>query len=127
MGPGRDLEPAVVVAITVGISFGYLLGLLIVAFFFRQRLDTRLIMMGLLTVVAAVCYGAVTGHTLVAGGSAGRPDTAGVWLGAVQGLPGSVLRIGFVLVLGGITVAVWPGLFGRVSAGDTERRPADAL
>jgi hypothetical protein len=89
------------VAVVPALTIPYVLLVLAVAYL-ANRFESKLIVIGLLTAVLAVGYGALLGEFGVRVTSADSSVSVGT-----PSLPGSLLRIGAVLVLAGIGFAFW--------------------
>jgi hypothetical protein len=99
--PGQ-ISAEATVAIYVMISLVVLVAALLLAIVPRL-LETRLLLLGILLAVAAVCYGSV-GSTV--GVTFRAPDGSIQGLTAASGLGASLMKIALLLVLGGIAAAL---------------------
>src|SRR5947209_16868061 len=89
-------DPAVV-AVVLFFATVILLGLVLFLLWLRLALETRLVLWGIILAVFSVWCGLASGTVSVAGSN--RPEVA---LGFRGDLGGGILKLGAVLILGGI-------------------------
>ncbi len=88
-----------------GISVVYV-GLVLFVAYIARRLESKLIVMGLLTSVAAVAYGSLVGEVGMQVASQGMSAQMGISTQIPGGAPADMLmRLGVILVLAGVGVA----------------------
>lgn len=99
------MHPETLILIVAGISFVYVVLVLFVANI-AQRLESKLIVMGLLTAAAAVAYGSLVGGPGVQVASQGMSAQMGISTQLSSGSQAEMLmRLGVILVLAGVGVA----------------------
>ena len=99
------MHPETVIGIVVGISIVYV-GLVLFVAYIARRLESKLIVMGLLTATASVAFGSLLGGPGMQVASQGMSGQMGMSAQLSSGAPSDMLmRIGVILVLAGIGVA----------------------
>lgn len=89
-----------IIAITA-VTVPYVFMVLLVSYLARD-LEPKLIVIGLFTCIAAVAYAGLLGDV----GMHVNADGAAVNVGTAAGLPGTLMKVGVILVLAGVGVAV---------------------
>lgn len=93
------------IGIVAGISFVYV-GLVLFVAYIVRRLESKLIVTGLLTAVAAVAYGSLVGGLGMQVASQGMSAQMGMSAQLSSGAPAEMLmRLGVILVLAGVGLA----------------------
>ena len=99
------MRPETVIGIVAGISFVYV-GLVLFVAYIARRLESKLIVMGLLTAAAAVAYGSLVGGPGMHVDSQGMSGQMGMSAHLSSGsLAEMLMRLGVILVLAGVGVA----------------------
>lgn len=93
------------ITIVAGVSLAYV-GLTLFVAYVARRLESKLIVMGLLTAAASVAYGSLVGGPGMQVASQGMSSQVGVTTQLSSGSQAEMLmRLGVILVLAGIGVA----------------------
>ncbi|MEK6258475.1 MAG: hypothetical protein AABP62_07620 [Planctomycetota bacterium] len=102
------MRPDALIGIVAGISFVYV-GLVLFVAYIARRLESKLIVMGLLTAAASVAYGSLVGGPGMQVASQGMSPQMGQMGMSTQLSSGSqaemLMRLGVILVLAGLGVA----------------------
>ena len=99
------MRPETLIEIVAGISIAYVVLVLFVAYIAR-RLESKLIVMGLLTAAASVAYGSLIGGPGMQVASQGMSAQMGMSAQLSSGSQAEMLmRLGVILVLAGVGVA----------------------
>ena len=99
------MRPETVIGVVAGISFVYV-GLVLFVSYIARRLESKLIVMGLLTAAAAVAYGSLVGGPGMQVASQGMSGQMGISTQLSSGSQADMLmRLGVILVLAGLGVA----------------------
>jgi hypothetical protein len=99
------MRPETLLGIVAGISFVYV-GLVLFVAYIARRLESKLIVMGLLTAAASVAYGSLLGGSGMQMASQGMSGQMGISAQLSSGAPAEMLmRLGVILVLAGVGVA----------------------
>lgn len=99
------MRPEAMIGVVAGISIVYV-GLVLFVAYIARRLESKLIVMGLLTAAASVAYGSLLGGAGMQMASTGMSGSMGVAAQLSSGSQAEMLmRVGVVMVLAGIGVA----------------------
>lgn len=99
------MHPETLISIVGGISFVYV-GLVLFVAYIARRLESKLIVMGLLTAAASVAYGSLVGGPGMQVASQGMSGQMGISTQLSSGSQADMLmRLGVILVLAGLGVA----------------------
>lgn len=99
------MHPETLIGIVAGISFVYV-GLVLFVAYIARRLESKLIVMGLLTAAASVAYGSLVGGPGMQVASQGMSGQMGISTQFSGGSQAEMLmRLGVILVLAGVGVA----------------------